>query len=635
MQDPFDPYQQWLGIPPSEQPPDHYRLLGIARFESNPSVIAAAIERRIAHVRACAGTGRPDALEDLLEDLATAKHLLLNPTFKQQYDSILRAHTAATFATPPPTASAVAPAAVPSPAAASVAPPTIITDSAPTAGVRARVAGGVGAADGAQTGNEQKTAAMRPVVIASLVGGLVVVAVFVLVIARSGPREKIASQENRSSAQAKSSDKPPPSPKRPPRRNPQPQPTSSSSSPSRDPGPITPLGPRTMGDLMNQDDKSPPDTRSTTGLAAAARLAMADRQMDAARHHVDAAVNMARSPTERAEVERVGKLLAALTAFWNGVREQAGKIQAGEELVVGSTRVIVVEAENDRLIIRVSGNNRVYHVIDGLPRQIAVALAQRQIGNRSPIANLRIGAFLAVDAHGDRQEARRRLEAAGPDGRALLPELELAGPVKATDGRGDTPDPVMHAADEPGSSPAEKPGAPALGGGKLPVPDNDLLEAAGEQVREVFKGEFAGARSNKDGKVALAKKMYTMAEETQDNPAARYFAYQVACDIAIELGDPESFFWAVGRMDHYFRIDPVAMKAEGLAKAWRDQTDATARRQIYEYSKRLAEEAIRAKHYRAADRALRIAITGAKAEKNFALLRQLEEKAKEVEKNVR
>ena len=27
----FDPYHKWLGIPPKQQPPDHYRLLGVER----------------------------------------------------------------------------------------------------------------------------------------------------------------------------------------------------------------------------------------------------------------------------------------------------------------------------------------------------------------------------------------------------------------------------------------------------------------------------------------------------------------------------------------------------------------------------------------------------------------------------
>jgi hypothetical protein len=29
MAGPFDPYHRWLGIPPQEQPPNHYRLLAL------------------------------------------------------------------------------------------------------------------------------------------------------------------------------------------------------------------------------------------------------------------------------------------------------------------------------------------------------------------------------------------------------------------------------------------------------------------------------------------------------------------------------------------------------------------------------------------------------------------------------
>src|SRR5208337_1390693 len=47
----FDPYHQWLGIPPGEQPPHHYRLLGIASFEDNPKIIESAADRQMAHLR--------------------------------------------------------------------------------------------------------------------------------------------------------------------------------------------------------------------------------------------------------------------------------------------------------------------------------------------------------------------------------------------------------------------------------------------------------------------------------------------------------------------------------------------------------------------------------------------------------
>ena len=42
----FDPYLNWLGIPPHEQPPNFYRLLGVVLFESNPEVIVQAADRQ-------------------------------------------------------------------------------------------------------------------------------------------------------------------------------------------------------------------------------------------------------------------------------------------------------------------------------------------------------------------------------------------------------------------------------------------------------------------------------------------------------------------------------------------------------------------------------------------------------------
>ncbi len=40
----FDPYYTWLGIPPEQQPPDHYQLLGLRRFEDNAAVIESAAD---------------------------------------------------------------------------------------------------------------------------------------------------------------------------------------------------------------------------------------------------------------------------------------------------------------------------------------------------------------------------------------------------------------------------------------------------------------------------------------------------------------------------------------------------------------------------------------------------------------
>lgn len=51
MSETFDAYRKWLGISPTEQPPDHYRLLGVVRFEDDADTISNAADRQMAHVR--------------------------------------------------------------------------------------------------------------------------------------------------------------------------------------------------------------------------------------------------------------------------------------------------------------------------------------------------------------------------------------------------------------------------------------------------------------------------------------------------------------------------------------------------------------------------------------------------------
>ncbi len=87
----FNGYHVWLGIPPHEQPPNHYRLLGIAVFESDLDVIDHAADRQMAHVRTFQA-GRNGALsQQLLNELASARLCLLNPARKTAYDESLRA----------------------------------------------------------------------------------------------------------------------------------------------------------------------------------------------------------------------------------------------------------------------------------------------------------------------------------------------------------------------------------------------------------------------------------------------------------------------------------------------------------------------------------------------------------------
>jgi len=112
MNETFDAYHRWLGIPPQEQPANHYRLLGLSLFESDPEVVRDAAERQIAHVRRYELGKHRDLSQLVINELAGAKACLLDETKKADYDHGLRQQMEPQQDVPPP-----APAIPPSPPA--------------------------------------------------------------------------------------------------------------------------------------------------------------------------------------------------------------------------------------------------------------------------------------------------------------------------------------------------------------------------------------------------------------------------------------------------------------------------------------------------------------------------------------
>jgi hypothetical protein len=87
---PFDAYHKWLAIPPHEQPPNHYRLLGVELFEEDSDVIAAAADRQMAHIKSFAAGKYASHSQRLLNELAAARICLLNAEQKARYDMQLK-----------------------------------------------------------------------------------------------------------------------------------------------------------------------------------------------------------------------------------------------------------------------------------------------------------------------------------------------------------------------------------------------------------------------------------------------------------------------------------------------------------------------------------------------------------------
>lgn len=96
----FDPMHEWLGISPAEQPPSHYRLLGIEKFESRPDVIQSAANRLKDLLQKNATAGHGEDAKDLYEEVKKAKKILLNEERKAIYDRLLAKESRKRFVAP-------------------------------------------------------------------------------------------------------------------------------------------------------------------------------------------------------------------------------------------------------------------------------------------------------------------------------------------------------------------------------------------------------------------------------------------------------------------------------------------------------------------------------------------------------
>ncbi len=86
----FDPYYQWLRILPSERPPNHYRLLNLQKFESDPEIIDSALEKLDCRLQSFVDGERVAEARSLLGDLEKARTCLGDSKLKAAYDTRLR-----------------------------------------------------------------------------------------------------------------------------------------------------------------------------------------------------------------------------------------------------------------------------------------------------------------------------------------------------------------------------------------------------------------------------------------------------------------------------------------------------------------------------------------------------------------
>jgi hypothetical protein len=652
MAESFDPYHQWLGIPPAEQPPNHYRLLGLAAFENDPNVIANAADRQMAHLRSF-GTSKHSALSQrLLNEVAAAKVALLKPEKKTAYDTNLRARIGGrppitdTNAGPPPRA---APPVATAPAFSS-APRT-----------NAPVQGTVSSSAAAEA--PQFSAARSRSVTAELKrqrngSQLYAIAAGVLVLAGGGGF--LAWQLNNKPDTVTQSDTAPPETlKGAPSQatnghsnrahsngtdstavnaansenknvqatenNPQSQtPTQvvNNDSQHRVPAVTTDQAdpPKPAVKLPAPDDQPFERMPKFPGLAARIdeRLPPGDPRAQALRP----GLVVLRYPRHESQINTPGGFVLPRnlgSRISRAVTPRAARFQYNVELNVLLVGYVLINESGEYRItspnplgrdaIYLSGKPVVYYT--GQPREPEKITLEE---GYHPIV---IAGFAGGDGVTGAQIGFERSGRTVQLGNAVFLHEPAAQAIARN-----TPTQPPRPNEQPQTAPAK-----TLA--KTPLPSDEQQEATEKQVRELFQKDFAGVKKAAD-KTRLAVTLLQHADDSRDDPVAMFVLLDLARTSAIEAGDAPLALRAQDRIKAKYDIDGSAEQLATLTKLAGMPLQSAALRATYEGAWTLAVELVSEDKFDEAAKALKIAQGVATKAKENEFARQTAQRIKDL-----
>lgn len=568
MAEEFDPYRKWLGIPSQDQPPHHYRLLGIATFEDDPDVIENAATRQMTHVRTFQ-TGRHAALSQrLLTELAAAKLCLLVPEKKAAYDEQLQGRLAAAGQVATDLYVPTEPTEIRSPDSRwKVGPERFSPEPPPPVPLRIPAAVTAGSMPIVVKTNSHATHRLSH---RQSVLPLAITAICLLVLTAGGIVAIVVGGRTLDGESGTAAKKPETAPLHTP------FPVGSASSPEAAPPGDKASGAAVPG--VSQSGASLPGAEQAPAAVPAvkvpqrgssamtadeqirsqlwlARNALAARDDATFQKHFSEAEQLLSKhhPTSHgellAEVAHLKQLKSHLDRFWTAVRESVKSARPGEKLEFDQRESIELLAkEGDRLKFELDGVEGEATIHD-LPPHVAVAYALRD-GRTKPELLIAAAAFLTIDnaganEPGSHRAAKRLFREAldlGPRDPALAKELSIrsGGTLNL----------------EATPSTIEPPAAP---NGSTPTAAA-AIRAARTKLAEAHREPLEAARSSADAASALIESFTAEAAQVTD-PIARQALWEESLDLAIRWCLMDQLDTLCDSLAAARGSDPLEMKA--------------------------------------------------------------------------
>ncbi len=564
----FDPYLKWLGIRDSQRPPNHYRLLGLDSFESDPEVISIAADRQMAHIRTFQIGKHGEISQKILNELAEARRCLLNDAKRSAYDQSIRSA--------PPSAQIIEGVSQPSPT----------DDPTGQRPIKPSVAGPLGDAEFPVFNSSDLDASSHETTIRSrkkskpsnrvLVqlfaiagGGLAAVVVGGWLI-QSGWLQQFVSNNEGQVIEPRSKLEPNNQPARlsatsKPRKNNSSEPverpaanakrnknsrsiadnpanrklvgkTASKKDPRNDKAiPEHPIGPLAAGELMPWDqprwpplpeELSSPSTELDR-LLQRTRIAIALREFDEALKQWQLVKLQVRALDPRIDMARQ---VEELNRFWKFVNTAASNLRLGDEFVFRDTPVKVQNLVENGVFVKLAdgrGQSKFFATnFKDLDRDLVVALARKQGSyDRATVDRL-----LAMDfAHEQNQLANRSVNVgfAGIDPNAFVPKTN-----------------------PPRNS--EIVIRPRV---RKPIPDSDKIAESRRWVRQQYEKGFERSSSPKLRRLTIQQMTTKSAKVDVNEPAKKYALLDEAASLAESCGETKTGVEALDLLNDEFDIN--------------------------------------------------------------------------------
>ena len=173
--------------------------------------------------------------------------------------------------------------------------------------------------------------------------------------------------------------------------------------------------------------------------------------------------------------------------------------------------------------------------------------------------------------------------------------------------------------------------AAAFAQGRAPAPDGAALSTAQGLLREVYGKEYDEAKTSGE-KTALAKKMLDQAAKTKGDPASHFVLLRVAKDVAVAAGDVETAFEAVNQIVATYDVDAMEMKEKTFRAVASAAKMSSQFKVIAQQTLALIDEAVALDDYAKAGEFGELGTTLARRARDYALVKQIVERRKEVGK---